>query len=155
MPARLRGKLDQKWRYGVFLGRSLSSDQNFVGIAGGNVVRARAILRLVPSARWDSARLLGVTTTPLTENSRFMDDIETKDAPHEHPPVDIHGPIDAPARRRVRITLADLKKFGFSDHCPRCSLHRQEEHRSVEITVALHYQHVVAQHDSAPTTAHA
>ena len=35
VPARLRGKLGKKWRYGVFLGRSMSSDQNYVGIAGG------------------------------------------------------------------------------------------------------------------------
>ena len=59
VPAKLRAKLDQKWRYGIFLGRSLSSDQMFIGIAGGDVVRAKAIIRLVPSCRWDMHRIMG------------------------------------------------------------------------------------------------
>ena len=63
------------------LGRPLSSDQNFIGVAGGDVVRARALIRLIPSARWDSERIMGVRTTPLTEHSRFMDTIEEKTSP--------------------------------------------------------------------------
>ena len=51
VPKRLRSKLDQKWRYGAFLGRSLNSDQNHVVVADGSMVRARAIVRLVLAAR--------------------------------------------------------------------------------------------------------
>ena len=59
----------------------MASDQNFVGIAGGDVVRARAIVRPVPHARWDVARIMGVKTAPLTEHCRFFDSIEEKDSP--------------------------------------------------------------------------
>ena len=53
VPAKFRKKLDPRWKYGVFLGRSLSSDEAFVGTRGGHVVRARALARLIPSVRWD------------------------------------------------------------------------------------------------------
>ena len=49
VPKKMRAKLDQRWRYGVVLGRFMASDQHFVGLAGGEVVCARAIVRLVPS----------------------------------------------------------------------------------------------------------
>ena len=32
VPKKLRSKADQPWRYGVFLGRALGSDQNFIGL---------------------------------------------------------------------------------------------------------------------------
>ena len=47
VPVRLRGKLDLQWSYGVFLGRSMSSDQNVIGIPGGHVIKAKALIRLV------------------------------------------------------------------------------------------------------------
>ena len=46
VPKKHRAKLDARWRYGVFLGRALDSDQNFVGLSNGTVVCARAIIRL-------------------------------------------------------------------------------------------------------------
>ena len=51
VPKKMRAKLDQRWRYGVFLGRALGSDQNFVGLNSGNVVCARAIVRVVQNLR--------------------------------------------------------------------------------------------------------
>ena len=33
VPKKLRSKLDQRWRYGIFLGRALGSDQNFIGLS--------------------------------------------------------------------------------------------------------------------------
>ena len=52
VPKKMRSKLDQRWRYGVFLGRSLSSDQNFIGLHSGDVICARAMVRVVPNIRW-------------------------------------------------------------------------------------------------------
>ena len=49
VPKKLRAKLDQRWRYGIFLGRSLSSDQNYVGLSSGDVICARAIVRSRPT----------------------------------------------------------------------------------------------------------
>ena len=52
VPKKLKGKSEQPWRYGVFLGRALGSDQNYIGLRNGDVVRARAIVRLVAGSRW-------------------------------------------------------------------------------------------------------
>ena len=111
MPKRLRSKLDQKWRYGCFVGRSLGSDQNHVALSDGSIIRARALVRLVPERRWDSDWLMRVRMTPLTEHTKFLDQIEEQHEPHEHKPEDRpdeHDVPEPPARRRVRITLSDL-----------------------------------------------
>ena len=76
VPKRLRPKLDKPWRFRIFLGRSMSSDQNFVGISGGTAVRSRAILQLIPDLRWDAARVIGVRVSPLEEDGLWMDKIE-------------------------------------------------------------------------------
>ena len=49
VPKKHRAKLDARWRYGVFLGRASNCDQNYVGLANGSIVAARAIVGLVPS----------------------------------------------------------------------------------------------------------
>ena len=115
--------MDQQWRHGVFLGRSASSDQNYVGLLNGSVVRARAIVRLIPEARWDARKVLAVTTDPMTENTHMMDALEnTKDTVVED--VEPGEPGDEPQRKRVRITLQDLSTHGFSVDCPRCACYR-------------------------------
>ena len=73
VPKALRSKLDQRWRYGVFLGRSISSDQNFIGLPNGRVIRARAIVRLVPEARWKKDLLFAVAMTPLQDSPTSLD----------------------------------------------------------------------------------
>ena len=130
VPKRLRSKLDSPWRYGVFLGVSMCSDQYFIGTHGGDVVRARAILRLIPDKRWDAERLMAVRTTPLTESTRYFDSLESKTDPHEFPAEDRQPDLGHdPTRRRVKITLKDLQTYGYSPHCPKCALHRDGQHR--------------------------
>ena len=131
VPKKLRSKLDRPWNYGVFLGRSISSDQNFIGVAGGQVVRARAMIRLVPSARWDLGRLLGVQVTPLQEHSSFLDSIETHDAPHDFDATNTSDDT-VHSKRRLRITLKDLDAFGFSPQCPKCQMHERHEHKRAQ-----------------------
>ena len=96
----------------------MNSDQNFVGVQGGGVVRARALLRLAPEYRWDVQKTLEIGITPLTESSRYMDSLESLDAPHEHPAPDVVGPDAQPQSRRVKIMLADLRRHGFKEGCP-------------------------------------
>ena len=45
VPEKLGSMLDQPWRYGIFLGRALGSDQNFIGVNSSEVVCARTIVR--------------------------------------------------------------------------------------------------------------
>ena len=54
VPKKLRSKLDQRWGYGMCLGRSLRSDQNFIGLNSGDVICARAMVRVVLNLRWSS-----------------------------------------------------------------------------------------------------
>ena len=121
-PKRLRGKLDQIYKYGTFLGRAMASDQNCIGLQNGDVIRARAIIRLVPAARWDSKLALSVKTTPLTESTRYLDATEALEQPHQHPDIDEgrEAPRSSPQLRMVKIALKDRKAHGYSDHCPRC-----------------------------------
>ena len=107
------------------LGRSIPSDKTFVGIAGGRVILARAIIRMVPEARWDTERLRSLVDTPLTEATHFVGEIETLENPHAPPESDLQEPPDAlPARRCVRITLKYRHEQGLSHGCARCGLHQ-------------------------------
>ena len=85
VPKKLRSKLDQRWRYGVFLGRSMSSDQNFVGLANGDVVCARAIVRLIPETRWDADRIGSIRITPFDFKTTALDIVEEDPDPYAHP----------------------------------------------------------------------
>ena len=67
LPKKTRAKMDARWRYGTFLGRALSSDQNLIATADGSITRARAMVRVVPSSRWDASRVQSVVATPLQE----------------------------------------------------------------------------------------
>lgn len=63
---------------------ALSAQAMFVSLASGDVVRARAIIRLTPASRWDADRVMAIKTTPLIENIRFMDALESTAGPHEY-----------------------------------------------------------------------
>ena len=128
VPKKHRAKLDARWRYGVFLGRASNCDQNYIGLANGSIATARAIARLVPSMRWDSGKVGAVTGVPMDHKTRDYDVIEEDAAPHNHPePLEDSETIEI-ERRRLRITLEDLKTHGFTPGCRRCQLHRQGLH---------------------------
>ena len=104
VPKKMRSKLDQRWRYGIFLGRSMSSDQNFIGLANGDVVCARAIVRLVPSVRWDMSRIAAITVSPFEFKSKNQDLIETDAEPHTHPEAK-PSELDDKISRRLKSSM--------------------------------------------------
>ena len=130
VPKKHKAKLDARWRYGTFLGRAANCDQNYVGLADGSIVTARAIVRLVPSLRWSLDKLRAITGVPMDFKTRNYDVIEETEDPHQHAsadePIDAEGP-DA-ASRRLRITYAHLRQHVFTPGCRRCELHRQGLH---------------------------
>lgn len=146
VPKALRAKADQPWRYGICLGRSLGSDQNFIGLPSGDVVRARAMVRLTVEARWDAQRLLAIKMTPLNEHTRWLDKLEAREAPHSFDAAVTDSDTSQAPWRTVRIAFADLKKYGFSDICPRRACHqtgshaRAKHHRHSETCRARIYQ---------------
>ena len=121
VPKQSRGKLDARWRYGVFIGRSMNSDQNFVSLQDGYVVKARAIVRVIPEVRWDAQRIQNITMTPLDERARSgtLDAIEEAEEPHAHA-EDISVPSASVSR--VKIMPKDLVKYGTSPRCPKCAM---------------------------------
>ena len=127
VPKKLRAKLDQRWRYGIFLGRSLSSDQNYIGLSTGEVVCARAIVRVVPSLRWSSEMISRITVSPLDFKIGALDKIEEQHDPHAHPEPEIDPPEadESLQRRRLQISDADVVKHGYTDSCHRCRLLQQ------------------------------
>ena len=121
--------MDVRWQYGVFLGRALHTDQNFIGIHDGSVVTARAMVRLVTSARWDWNRIERVTGTPADADLQIDDEaIEGTEAPHAHEEPDaVEEDEDlTDAHRRLKITLKDLKEHGYSKLCPKCRWYEQD-----------------------------
>ena len=129
VPKKLRAKMDQRWRYGVFLGRSLSSDQNFIGIGTGEVVCARAIVRVVPNMRWSPESISKIQVTPLTFRSGALDQIEETHDPHAHAEPGIETEEVQRQSRRLRILDADVRRHGFTDSCQRCDYLRQGKDR--------------------------
>ena len=115
------------WRYGIFVGRALESDQNFIALADGTITRARAMVRVIPSLRWDAPRVEAICATPLQERPTSLDTIEAEPNPHDHPETE-QPPEDAEsirAKRRLKIELRDLKRHGYSPGCPKCDLYRR------------------------------
>ena len=124
-PTKRRATLEPRWRYGVFLGLSWNTDANFLGLMDGTVVRARAMVRVIPSQRWDVERLRRVTGTPMSLNTAIFDSVEDATDPHRGPAG--HRQDDADREdldvlsRCAPILLRDLRTHGVSpDHGVAC-----------------------------------
>ena len=129
IPKVRRAKLDLRWASGVFLGTTMSSNECWIGLANGNVTRARSIMRLTPERRWSMERIQNITGTPLHPNpldtehdlDRLPDHHANADDTLRDADADAPGEPEGRARPRLRITLRDLNKYGFTEGCPRCT----------------------------------
>ena len=63
-PKRARSKLCLRWRMRTFLGLSASSNEVYIALNDGLVIKTRSIARVVADKRWDAEAVLGVTGTP-------------------------------------------------------------------------------------------
>ena len=81
MPKNTRANMDARWRYGIFVGRSKSSDQNSIALSDGSTTRARAMVRVAPSNRRDHDRVNKLCATPLLEDSKNLDATEQENTP--------------------------------------------------------------------------
>ena len=131
VPVRLRATFDVTWRYGWFLGRSMWSDQNYIALRDGTVSRARAIVGLVPSHRWNPALLDVLQGVPGKEKSVALEHIEAEPNPHAHDASEFpEGPDDGgvAGKRRFKITNETIQTYGPSPGCHKCRLHHTGEH---------------------------
>ena len=132
VPKKQRMKLDVRWRHGIFLGRSMNSDQNYIGLIDGSVTCARAMVRLVHKKRWDTDHVGNISALPMDFKTRQLDIIEQGSEPHAHETTEDDQKEDdsmPPSKtRRVQVTWKQLQQYGYTEGCHRCSLHRQGLH---------------------------
>lgn len=67
-----------------------------------------------------------MTWTPIHENTKDIDSIEEADRPHAPPDLPQDADNDdqrlASDHRQLRITKRDLRRYGYTSHCPKCNL---------------------------------
>ena len=127
-----RAKLDPRWRNGLLLGRSWNTDQNYIALLDGSIVRARAMVRVIPDIRWDSHRAKRVTGKLFSLHDTSIDQIEESLDPHRGVERRADGPESddqpEPLHRRLPILQRDLTKYGFTDGCLKCRYLRDGQH---------------------------
>ena len=134
---RARTKLDRRWNDGIYLGSSQPSNEHFVGLASGKVVRVRGLARVRAEHRWDKERAARIHGTPMDPNEdsiveEYKDPHRMADAeqidrlqddnPHPNVHPDDRAPPQHPDLVRYRITRRDCDLYGYSLElqCKRC-----------------------------------
>lgn len=121
------GKMSAKWGEGVFLGYSRDSNEFIIwSTTTKTVTRARSVQRRPGSVRWSAEELMTLNqrpgdslyraTVPLETRYEAGQDFEQRLNPEDEPPR-----TRTTSTRDMKVTLGDLKKFGFTEiGCPRC-----------------------------------
>ena len=112
------GKLDPQASVGVWLGKSLSSDEHLIGTSQG-IRRCRSIWRRPENKRWEQARLNAVTGTPWQPKGSLTivpQDNQRLPAPGTPAP----GTPGGGRQRSVYITVERQIKHGPTPGCPGC-----------------------------------
>ena len=92
-------KLDDRWNLGLWLGKSLASDEHYVGTSAG-VRRCRSIWRRPEKQRWDRKMLTEMNGEPWNPTAH-----------HQDKPPQVRG---------VYITLERQIKYGGTKGCAAC-----------------------------------
>ena len=125
VPKRLRAKLNLRWRVGTFLGNSQTTNECFVASSNGDVVKTRAIVRVIEPSRWSKVALEKIRGTPMCLRPQQRSDsdafLEESAAPHAHEDIDdLEGDADSMDKnairlaKQLRITNKDLQQFGYT-----------------------------------------
>ena len=129
---RLRSKLNSKWNIGIYVGAVHRSNESYVGAFNGNVIDAQALVRVVEGSKCNHEAVGRFTGTPAKRkpsgNTEY-DRVEESEQPHanldDSRDKGLHQLEDPQVQnavaKRVRVTQADLKKYGYSEGCPRCA----------------------------------
>ena len=125
--ARDQPDADPRWDPCIYLGTKWGTAEHFVGDADGVVRKVRSIRRVSVQDRWDRELILRVTGVPGDAGRRFED---RQLPPAAAPPGEVivipHPPEVplGPQRRGFKILKADLVKYGYTQHCPKCDATR-------------------------------
>ena len=159
MPRKARATLDHRWILGIFVGWSSNSNESFIALANGNVIKSRSVARVVESHRWDAEAVARIRGTPgeLCPTGRETIDpsIEESFTPHldadaeDRAAAEDDQPMEGKNQRkevfhpRMKITATDLRRFGFTDGCRRCAdlmnnVARSRKHHSDECRLRIY-----------------
>ena len=130
----MRAKLDLRFGIGVSLGNAQTSNEAFIGIGNGNVIKSRSVVRVVASQRRSLDAVSKIVGIPGRLTSQEVEDI----SPNIEEVVDPHTNEDEAVGiddddgfdfiddrsmkhmdRQMRTTLWDCQRFGFTDGSPR------------------------------------
>ena len=137
-PKKGRAKMDMRWKLGVYLGHAHASNELFIGIPNGNILKARSAVRVIEESRWSKDAIQKIIGSPddmhpVDDNNPTADEVESSERPHDFdvPEVDPdaqaadigedHEVPNGAGFRRIRITRRDLDKYGTTPGCPRCA----------------------------------
>ena len=94
IPKAKRAKLDKRFGVGVFLGRALWGDENYIARADGTVIRTQGLARMSPKLSWDSKWFKDIKGTPNDMmSSGEANEIETSAAPHAQKYTDLDNKL--------------------------------------------------------------
>ena len=88
VPRKTRAKLDHRWRLGIFIGLSSNSNEVFIGLPNGNVVKSKTVARVMIANRWNKDAVLKVRGIPGSLNPAGTEDINPKIEESESPHLD-------------------------------------------------------------------
>ena len=129
-----RGKLDARWGKGVWLGIREESNESLVGTPLG-VIKIRTFRRRGSmEERWNLEEINGFRGVPW-EPIPGREGIKIRSRVFVPETTDISGPAEVeariPARRRFKITKADLDRHGTLLGCPGCQAYLEQRDRAV------------------------
>ena len=106
-PKKGRAKLDKRWRIGIYLGHAANTNEQYIGLRNGNVIRARSTVRIVARSRWDASAVLGVIGTPAdpmptADDELTADDIEASEVPHDFAEAESDPEADEPPCKEAK-----------------------------------------------------
>ena len=123
-------KLEDKWRIGHFLGVKEGTDESYIGLEDGQVIRTRAIRRMMATARVSPDTLLAVKGVPWSPNPAKVSkrevpiDVDVQIGrsgieEKELPKVPEFEPKESGVRRTY-IRRNELEEYGYTLGCAAC-----------------------------------
>ena len=133
IPKKMRHKLDPRWKLGVCVGVSSSSNEYYVSNGQGDIVKARSVVRVVSTRRWGATDVLNVrgipgllrvdgSEDPYEQIEQLVDPqamLEADNLADKAVPEEQKKKAEA-IEKQIRITMRDMRNYGFTDDCPRC-----------------------------------
>ena len=115
------------WHLEMYLGVASHPREHLIGTWNGDVARTRSIVCVVESVRWTvdlADRPKGIAAHPIPSGNTAYENVEKNADPRAmaYEEVDDKGrEASDKVRRIIRITKADLVRYGYTDGCPRCT----------------------------------